>query len=69
MVSLGSYPDVPLKEPSERCEEARRPLATGIDPAAQCKVERASLENAFEAIALEWLRKQQFATATREKAE
>lgn len=52
-----------------RREEARRALAAGIDPAAQRKVERASLENTFEAIALEWLGKQLFATARREKAE
>jgi integrase len=69
MVSLGAYPDVPLKDARERREEARRALASGIDPAAQRKAERAGLEDTFEAIALEWLGKQQFATATREKAE
>jgi integrase len=69
MVSLGAYPDVPLKDARERREEARRALAAGIDPAEQRKAERAGLENTFEAIALEWLGKQQFATATREKAE
>lgn len=69
MVSLGAYPDVPLKDARERREEARRVLPAGVDPAAQRKVERASLENTFEAIALEWLGKQQFAKATREKAE
>jgi integrase len=58
-----------LKNARERREEARRALAAGIDPAAQRKVERASIENTFEAIALEWLAKQQFATAIREKAE
>lgn len=69
MVSLGAYPDVPLRDARERREEARRALAAGVDPAAQRKVERAGLENTFEAVALEWLGKQQFATATREKAE
>jgi Arm DNA-binding domain len=69
MVSLGAYPDVPLKDARERREEARRALASGVDPAAKRKTGRASLENTFEAIALEWLGKQQFATATREKAE
>ena len=58
-----------MKDARERREEARRALAAGIDPAAQRKVEPAGLENTFEAIALEWLGKQQFATATREKAE
>jgi Arm DNA-binding domain len=69
MVSLGACPDVPLKDARERREEARRALAASIDPAAQRKAERAGLEDAFEAIALEWLAKQQFATATRKKAE
>ncbi len=59
----------PSKDARERREEARRALAAGIDHAAQRKVERASLENTFHTVALEWLGKQQFATATREKAE
>ena len=69
MVSLGAYPDVSLKSARERREDERKLVADGVDPAAQRKADRAGLENTFQAIALEWLGKQKFAPATREKAE
>jgi integrase len=68
MVSLGAYPDVSLKVARERREDARKLVASGVDPASQRRAERAGLENTFEGIALEWLEKQQFAPATLEKA-
>ena len=37
MLSLGTYPDVPLKLARERRDEARSALAAGIDPSEQRK--------------------------------
>lgn len=68
MVSLGAYPDVSLKVARERRDDARKLVASGVDPAAQRKAERAGLENTFQAVALEWLGKQHFAKTTLEKA-
>ncbi len=57
-LSLGVYPDVGLKLARERRDEARRLLASGIDPSDHRKatktaqVERAG--NSFEVIAREW---------------
>jgi hypothetical protein len=36
MLSLWTYPDVPLKRVREKRNEARRFLADGINPAAKC---------------------------------
>ena len=38
LLSLGWYPDVPLKRAREKRDEARRPLADGVDPSAQRKI-------------------------------
>ncbi len=43
MLSLGTYPDVPLILARERCHEARRLLALGKDPAAERRPKRARL--------------------------
>jgi len=60
-ISLGTYPDVSLKDARERCNEARRLLANGIDPSEQRKAENAAKaehsKNSFEAIAREWFSK------------
>ncbi|MEJ0039856.1 MAG: integrase family protein [Gammaproteobacteria bacterium] len=37
-VSLGVYPEITLKRARERCLEARRLIAEGIDPSAQCAI-------------------------------
>lgn len=56
MLSLGVYPEVSLADARERRDEARRLLASGIDPSAARKAERAAQAGAetFEAIAREW---------------
>jgi integrase len=54
-LSLGTYPDVPLKRAREKRDEARRLVADGLDPAAQRRAERRALVSSFEAVALEWL--------------
>ena len=52
---LGKYPDVPLSLARDRHGEARKLLATGIDPMAQRKAEKAAVENSFQNIASLWL--------------
>lgn len=58
LLSLGAYPDVPLKLARERRDEARQQLAQGINPAAHRRARRAARAETFEAIAHEWLEKQ-----------
>ncbi|KVP18849.1 integrase [Burkholderia ubonensis] len=57
-ISLGVYPDVPLKEARERRDKARALLEAGADPGEAKKAEkraaRLSTENSFEAVAREW---------------
>ncbi len=57
-LSLGVYPDVPLKRARELRDDARRLLADGIDPSEQRKaLKDASAHraaNSFEVVAREW---------------
>jgi len=69
MVSLGAYPDVPLKLARAKAAEARKQLAEGVTPAEARRTERAQTENTFEALAKEWLERQSLADVTRAKAE
>ena len=68
MLGLGSYPEVPLKTARDRCDEMRRIVAAGSNPAAFRREQRLSKENTFAAIAAEWLAKQHFKGATLKKA-
>ena len=58
MLSLGTYPEVYLKDATTRREEARKQVANGIDPGEYRKVTKAMNEersaNSFKAIAREW---------------
>jgi hypothetical protein len=58
LMAIGKYPDVPLALARERHAEARRLLATGLDPMEQRKVaktaEKAAAENSFRTIAGLW---------------
>jgi integrase len=60
-ISLGAYPAVSLKEAREKRDEARKLLASGIDPSEHRKItkraERAVTEESFEAVAREWFTK------------
>lgn len=62
LLSLGTYPDVSLKDARERREDARKLLANDIDPGVNRKVQKAAKversANSFEAIAREWYTKQ-----------
>lgn len=61
-ISLGTYPDVGLKEAREKREEARRLLAAGIDPGENRKAQKAAGTgdnlNSFEVVAREWFARQ-----------
>jgi integrase len=59
MLSLGTYPDVTLKQASQRRYEIRRQLNVGIDSSAARKAEQASAQGAdsFETLAREWFGK------------
>ena len=58
-MSLGKYPVVSLAMARQRHIEARKLLATGIDPMAQRKAEKtaekAAVENSFQSITAQWL--------------
>ena len=62
-LSLGTYPDVSLKDARERRNEARKLLANKIDPSEHRKAAKAAkaerTANSFEAIACEWYTKHQ----------
>jgi hypothetical protein len=55
-LSLGIYPDVPLKAAREKRDAARRQLAAGIDPGVASRAQKQAQAGAesFEAIAREW---------------
>jgi integrase len=59
LMSLGKYPDVSLAQARERHAEARKLLATGVDPMAQRKAERTAekiaVENSFQSVTAQWL--------------
>lgn len=72
-LSLGTYPETPLKLARERRDEARKLLADGVDPGAERKADkvRAKLEaeRAFQTIALAWVHEKsgRWTPATRER--
>lgn len=54
-LSVGTYPEIALKDARERRDQARKLVANGIDPSDTRKAEKAagSSANSFEAIAHE----------------
>ena len=59
-LALGVYPEVSLKEARARCDEARKQIADGQDPAFMRRLERERLNGpTFETIAREWHEKRQ----------
>lgn len=60
-ISLGTYPDVGLKQARERRDEARKLLADGVDPGEHRKAQKAAGQeraaNSFEVVAREWYAK------------
>ncbi|SDX70189.1 Integrase [Allochromatium warmingii] len=61
LLSLGTYPDVALKDARTRRDEARKLLAAGVDPGEHRKAQKSAREdraaNSFEVIAREWYAK------------
>lgn len=59
LLSLGTYPDVGLKDARAKRDEARKLLADGVDPGENRKARKAtraeSAANSFEVIAREWM--------------
>ena len=59
LMSFGKYPDISLALARDRHAEARRLLATGIDPMAQRKIEKkvqkVYSENSFQSVYARWL--------------
>ncbi len=54
LLSLGTYPEVGLKEVRERRDEIRKELAQGINPSQKRKAEKEADPHTFEATAREW---------------
>ena len=58
LMSLGSYPDTPLAKARESRDEARKLIASGVDPYELRKTYKALnkeiIANSFEAVAREW---------------
>ena len=55
LMTFGKYPDVPLALARERHAQARKVLATGTDPMAERKAEKAAAEDSFQSVASLWL--------------
>lgn len=59
LLSLGTYPEISLKDAREKREEARKKIANGIDPSEAKKAAKreAAIANAstFEIVAREWM--------------
>ena len=59
MLSLGTYPEVSLKDARERRDDARKLLASAVDPSESRKAMKAARADAndLETVAREWLAK------------
>jgi integrase len=64
-LSLGTYPDTGLADARDKRDAARKLLAAGVDPGEARKAEKAAGAergaNSFEAVAREWIAKQETA--------
>ncbi len=58
LISLGVYRDVPLRRAREKCIDARRLLADGVDPSAERQAQRAAQAHSFRDVAEDWLTQQ-----------
>lgn len=61
LLSLGTYPDVSLKDARDRRDEARKQIVAGIDPGEHRKAKKsakvAKQANSFEVVARKWYAK------------
>ena len=69
LMSFGKYPAVSLALARERHAEARKLLATGVDPMAQRKAEKTeekiASENSFQSVTAQWLEHWQVGKSSR----
>ncbi len=56
-ISLGTYPDVTLQAARDKRTDARRLVASGVDPSAKRKEGKADVINTFRHVACEWFSK------------
>jgi hypothetical protein len=68
MISLGTYPLIPLTEARDLAKEARKEIARGVDLSAKRKAGKV-LENAFRVVAKEWFDKFSVSVTERYAAE
>ena len=54
LLTLGTYPQLSLKEAREACADAKKRLSGGIDPSMEKKVKARSAQTTFEFVAREW---------------
>ena len=54
LLTLGTYPQLSLKEAREACNDAKKRLSGGIDPSMKKKVKARSAQTTFEFVAREW---------------
>lgn len=64
MISLGRWPDVPLKAARGRRDDARKLISNCIDPVQKKRAERAAGPETLEAVAREWLGQQKHLAAS-----
>jgi integrase len=61
LLSLGTYPDISLKDARDRRDEARKLLANGINPSENRKIQKSAradrIANSFEVVGREWFAK------------
>jgi len=57
MLSVGTYPEISLKDARARRFEIREQVAKGIDPSQERKAEKESRSTTFELVAREWYEK------------
>ena len=69
LLALGVFPDVSLAKARTRRDDARKLIADKTDPAVVKQTEKTANAETFEAIALEWLAKQNMAAATIKKTQ
>ena len=69
MFALGEYPTVKLAEAQEKCEQARKQVAEGVNPAQARQLDKIrkvnDASNTFELIAKEWLQMKNWAEITK----
>lgn len=69
LLSLGTYPEISLKEAREKRDEFRKLVAQGVDPSQERKAQKRidAGEDTFQVVAEKWVSKQDWSEGTRKK--